>query len=448
MFKLPKDRRRGEGSPGILFQMGLLNLGRTPGRTVIAIFSLSLGMVLLCSIYAVSSGFDMKKYMEEFTVSDFTVTREPGGEDSVAEGFIGDLEKQKGVIGTGRLYSKETKINLSSKAYKNLIDFYEADKKERLNYMSYDTLWSQGYQNMRNTRTTSALIHGIEGIPLEVLTKSAYMIEGKFDQQKFSEGGYAIAEGVASDRDRSKNQPTYGIGDTVIIDGEQFEIMAIVSALKPLNEGKYSDASAFSLAFYISEPDFKNLYPDKTPVKYFLDVENEELAYMDRYIESRKGDALEVISKRTLMQDYRDQTRASTVMWRVISITIVVIGMINLINTMITSILERRKELAVMQSIGLSKTQLLLMFLYEGLCYSGCILLISYVCSYVAVSFGVRRYLSTIWASTYQFTIQPLVICTPVIIMVSVLIPVICYKLVLMPYTKARLSNSAEAKLI
>lgn len=58
-------------------------------------------------------------------------------------------------------------------------------------------------------------------------------------------------------------------------------------------------------------------------------------------------------------------------------VLIAVIGFVNLINTMITSIVTRRKELAILQAIGLSGKQLVNMLAEEGLVFTAGTLLIS-----------------------------------------------------------------------
>ena len=80
-----------------------------------------------------------------------------------------------------------------------------------------------------------------------------------------------------------------------------------------------------------------------------------------------------------------------------------------------------------MQSIGMTKKQLRTMLILEGLNLMCLILLGAYFFSFVAISVGVEPYLKTQWASTYRFSIMPLLAVTPVLIAVSVLVPMICF---------------------
>ena len=57
-----------------------------------------------------------------------------------------------------------------------------------------------------------------------------------------------------------------------------------------------------------------------------------------------------------------------------------VFGIINLLNTLITNILTRKRELGVLQAVGLSSKQLSKMLLIEGLFYTLGVLLLSISC--------------------------------------------------------------------
>ena len=54
-----------------------------------------------------------------------------------------------------------------------------------------------------------------------------------------------------------------------------------------------------------------------------------------------------------------------------------VFGIINLLNTLITNVLTRKRELGVLQAVGLSGKQLSNMLLMEGVFYTICVLILS-----------------------------------------------------------------------
>jgi len=74
----------------------------------------------------------------------------------------------------------------------------------------------------------------------------------------------------------------------------------------------------------------------------------------------------------------------------------------------------------MIQSIGMTKRQLRRMLVDEGLYYAGSTMLISYILGALSVSGD--------WTATFHFTLLPLIICTPILIVFAILIPYLCFK--------------------
>lgn len=94
---------------------------------------------------------------------------------------------------------------------------------------------------------------------------------------------------------------------------------------------------------------------------------------------------------------------------------------------MVTAIITRKREFAMIQSIGMTKRQLRKMLMFEGLYYAGMTLLASYVLGSLTVGVIVRALVAGGY-STFHFTLLPLVICTPILIVFAIVIPYICFK--------------------
>ena len=92
-----------------------------------------------------------------------------------------------------------------------------------------------------------------------------------------------------------------------------------------------------------------------------------------------------------------------------------------------TAIVSRRREFAMIQSVGMTKKQLCRMLVYEGLYYAGITLVASYVISATAVGVGIRAMVEGGF-TTFHFTLLPLMICTPILLVFAVLIPYLCFK--------------------
>ena len=94
-----------------------------------------------------------------------------------------------------------------------------------------------------------------------------------------------------------------------------------------------------------------------------------------------------------------------------LSVIIGLIGIVNFINSVLTSIITRQKEFAMLQSIGMTGRQLKRMLSYEGLYYAvGTIiasLIVGVCCSLLII---VQAIASSFWFFTYHFVIWPMLI--------------------------------------
>ena len=124
---------------------------------------------------------------------------------------------------------------------------------------------------------------------------------------------------------------------------------------------------------------------------------------------------------------YESETRSTAVMGNAVSVVIALVGVLNFINSMVTAIVSRKREFAVIQSVGMTKKQLNRMLVDEGLYYAVLTLLASYVLSAVGVGVVVRAMVAGGF-TTFRFTLLPLLICTPILLIFAVLIPYLCFR--------------------
>lgn len=430
-------RKRKKSHSASVRAMAWANLGRNRKRTVLVIASLSLGLVLLSGIYAKNASFDIDKYMSGTVISDFEVedasiasnftTYDPQGTtiNSALVEKIGDLD---GLERTGALYAQVINHEVGENALKNIEHYYNAE--ERLAVIeATDPGLYDAYGDMLASGSCTAILYGVDGLVVDTLADAQNVLAGNFDKEAFASGGYVVVDaGPAENADEIA--PTYNVGDSVTLGDKTYEVMAIVRDITPITEGKNSDTADF-LGLYIPAEDFCAMYPDNTLRKYFFDVAAEDQPAAEQMlldVQAEDDPTLSFTSKQTLIDHYREQTRASTIMAFAISFVIAVVGVLNFVNSMLTAIFSRQKEFAMLQSIGMTRRQLRNMLIDEGLYYAGITLALSYVLSALVVGVGVRLLVAGDWTASFHFTLLPLVICTPILFAFAVLIPVCCFK--------------------
>ena len=103
-------------------------------------------------------------------------------------------------------------------------------------------------------------------------------------------------------------------------------------------------------------------------------------------------------------------------------------GKIDISQVVLTSIITRRKELAMLQSIGMTGKQLKKMLSFEGLYYAAGTVVASIVFGSLVSVIIVRAISNSIWFFTYKFVIFPMFVIYPFLISLTVNIPAIIYR--------------------
>jgi putative ABC transport system permease protein len=92
-----------------------------------------------------------------------------------------------------------------------------------------------------------------------------------------------------------------------------------------------------------------------------------------------------------------------------------------------TGILSRRREFAVIQSVGMTSRQLRAMLIYEGLFYALSSVSAALILSLVLEPLAGKVLASMYWFYDYHFTIFPVLLTIPVFVVLGVLIPMALY---------------------
>lgn len=430
-------RHRGSAS---LSSMAWDNLWRNKKRTVTVICSLTLGLVLLSGFYAKNAAFDMEKYLADLTIADFTLSDSSSedylnGYDPHGTTLTGELvsaaESQQGLEAVGHQYSAQIDWQIDEATLQNVAAFYT---EERLaDWESYDPAGAQALRDALSSGVASATLYGLDGIPLDTITQQQYLMEGSFDAAAFASGDYILAVGPSVEPGESYPVlPTSPVGSVVELNGRSYTVMAIVYPLNPVTQlaPQQGENGKFALSFILPTAVFREQWPDHTLRQLFLNTYDSHIesmqAFLDEYMASTNP-GLPVTSRQTMAEQYQTQTRSSAVMGNAVSVVIALVGVLNFINSMVTAIVSRRREFAVMQSVDMTKKQLCRMLVNEGLYYAGLTLLFSYLISAFAVGVVVRAMVEGGF-TTFRFTLLPLVACTPVLIFFAVLIPYLCFR--------------------
>lgn len=442
--------------------MAFANLGRNRSKTILVFVSLALSVILLNILYTFVGGFDMELYLSNQTCADFIVSSTDYFRFNQASEFITgnaieqiESNTEQSLAGCGYILSdyKRPVCWVSEETYRALYaNWVTEEQMEQLLSLSLEV-------NDDNKVSTDVQLLGLDPALFEKLT----VLEGDLTSL-FSGNSHTIALSVYADEyGNIRNREIYPkIGDTLrltyvsegyYIDsrtGEyctentpeeymeyhisksidiDYTVCALVSVPHSMSH-RYHTVGALG-AILPAETITRDSGMSVFPLYYLFDTPTEAAEQnAEAYLaELTANDLPELMynSKETLRKDFEQFQNLFILLGGLLCAIIGFVGILNFFNAIMTGILSRRREFAVLQAVGMTNSQLKSMLIYEGLLYSLGSILIALILSAVINPFIGKMLENMFWFFRPHFTILPVVIVIPVFLLFGWLIPTILY---------------------
>lgn len=425
------------------------NLGRNKRRSVFIAASLTLCVVLLNSMGIAAESVDIEKQVSYSIRTDFAVVN--AASTNGMEGFtrreqglstevIEAVNAQPGVNGASAIY-KNT-LDDSNVTYDFPVEFTYADINEDTGITYAGTENGINF-NLGEDGHAICNVYGMEETALARMD----IQEGETDVHRLYKQmvkGEGILLGVQMDRSTMTifdMVDLLEIGDVITVYKNGEAIMSLpVLAKAALNgddeEIGYTSNGPFEvggdgLFLYLPASVYTEIYGEPAIYKYSFDVEEEQQGAMSEFLEdyvTNIDPGLNYASAEDSRQDAMTTRTMLQFVGGLISMIFGVAGVLNLTNTIITTILARRHEFATMQSIGMTRRQLTRMMIWESVYYAIGACIAGLILSVVLAFTVVRILTGSIWYFTFHFTLVPALIACVVLLMVVAIVPVIALK--------------------
>ena len=458
--KALKRRGKRSGKGVSLLSMAWANLGRSRGKTFLTVLSLTLAVVLLTLTVTFTGGFDMDKYVSNFTASDFILADagqfQTGGSTfydgmEVPEEVIAAVDAQSGITGSGRVYGK------TGPALEFVTEEYYRSMWGRWNTQEVlDSMVASQERTEDGLLADRVQLYGMEPFALDHLT----VLEGDLSKLNDPDGKYIAA--VYSDDDYGEpimDSHWARLGDTVTIryveETEYYnpETGEVYGPWENVPEGayyadravKYRDVdytvaalvivpSALSYRYYgadefiMGAETFIRDTGTDSVMYYAFDTTEEANAAMEAFLKDYTENVnpqFDYESKATYAGEFESTRSMFLLLGGALSFIVGLVGVLNFFNAILTGITTRRRELAVLQSIGMTGRQLRTMLALEGLFYTLGAVLLALALIVVTAPFVGPALNELIWFFTYHFTIWPIAVVLPLFGALGILIPVL-----------------------
>jgi len=456
-----KERKNVKGA--LLPRMAKANVQRNRGRMVLIIVSLMLSIILLNSVFIFAGSFDEDIYVERQMRSDFAVYTADAG--LMQKGFTGhSAALPEDVVET---VTQRSGVKNVTKMYRNTYDDnhiscdwgipYEIDNTYKDSFPSIPEKCNQGvYRDEEGNLHYAALsqddrpLGNIFGIS-ESLIDKLDIREGEKDKSVLKEkiqnengiiliSQYNENNGEFTEYSEARYE-NHQVGDEIQfyengVPTETFTVLAKAATVDMeagtlLGPGSNIQGEIGGPVMYMSEEHFKELYENPSLYCVLFDTEKEQQQNMETYLSeytTQKNTDVLYQSVDKLGATVQTMKTSTLLIGGLIGGIFALVGIINLMNLIMTSIVTRRHEFASMQSIGMTTKQLRKLVMTESLSY---VLRAGVIGTVVAVVLGVVVVKPLVesgfpfWFMTFHLTILPAILLSLIYIVLALIIPMV-----------------------
>lgn len=455
-LKTKKKSRAYRGAK--VHQMAFANLGRNKSKTFLVVISLSLSVTLLNELFMFVRGFDVEKYVSSNTCADFIVSttdyfRFEHAADFISEETVQDIRKNTDASYSGCAYKlsgvqpsawiKEEALRSQYLQYneESIADAVLSAALKRDGLVLGDALMEGLDENLIEK------LNVIEGSlePLYEKDSRAIAVVAEVDDygnvyegfeypkigdtltMKYIENAYYIDSRTGEPCDEATPEEYIEL----YIDGDReidYTVCAIVDVPYKMSYRYYTIGTSVVLpAEKLKEDSGQEL----APLFYLFDTPDETAeAQAENYLAQLTADDMSPLmyeSKATIRADFEQYRRMFLLVGGLLCAIIGLVGILNFFNAVMTGILSRKREFAVLQSVGMTNRQLRMMLIYEGMFYALSSVAAALILSLMLEPLTSSLFGTLFWFFEHRFTIEPVLAMIPVFMLLGWLIPAVLY---------------------
>lgn len=456
--KSSKKHRATRGAK--VHQMAFNNLGRNRSKTILVVVSLALSVTLLDILYSFVGGFDMERYLARNTCADFIVSNtdyfrfNTSATEFITEDTIAQIAANTTQSTGGSGYTTASKY---------AVQMY-IDEEQWLDIIMPHTTEDYAQTMLANTPQRGgkyAMDSQIEGLDSALFEKLT-VVEGDL-APLFDENSHSIAMCVDVDDYGNIYNAEYlpKLGETIpvtyvdgvaVIDsrtGEPADDNTPVEfcqvAETDSHDVDYTVCAfvklPYSMSYRYNLMGHRAILPvdvlrrdsrrEVVPLFYLFDTpdaaaEQAAEAYLSKLTEGTLS-VLMYESKETTRNDFRQFQNMFLLLGGVLCAIVGLVGILNFFNAIMTSILARLREFAVLQAVGMTNRQLKLMLIYEGLFYAVGSVGASFVLALVLNPLAGKLMEDMFWFFSAHFSVTPILAVIPIFVLLGWFVPTVLY---------------------
>lgn len=400
-----------------LSRMAWNNVFRNAKSTTLVFASLFFGLSLFLVVTGLLHGLSPENYVSQWGVSDFALTYSiHEREDLISSEMVSEIGQLDGIENLRLTYAPYPQV-AADVVYDDAVFHEFLASLDGVNGIDFsDPAKLENYQ-----QNFFSGVFGIDSAYLEEINKTLNL---PIDTSAFEQGKVVLLSKTVEDL----IQP----GQEITIQTQNGQHSFIV-ANGYLNEGFRAGGGnerGTAPDLYISQTALKELFPQYRVFRVAFDTDgqhDESILQELKQITASQAN-IDIISRYERREEMQEYLITAKVLGTGLSVILLLVGVMNFVNTMVVNVNTRRHELAVLESIGMTKRQIKRMLFMEGFYYWG-------VSLSLAVTIGTAIFIllymifsKVAYYAVFSYPFIPLVLVSGLVLLICLIVPIWVYK--------------------
>lgn len=401
--------------------MAVQNMLRNWKKGLIVMLSIALSMVVVNCIVLLVRGYDFDSYKKIFLASDFQLDQMTSSLNNTNfHGITPEmrtvLDDCPGIRNTGYVYYSDEQHQMEP----HLMDTFVKNAEKYSGYWSdYETkLW----KDLLASQTINLHFLGIT----ESIFEKLEWRDKPCSWEDFKSGKFVIVDY----NDRRSENPTsyYQIGETFHMEyqsGNVKDYTVLGEAAMPYSlDYPYSDL--LYVTVIVPESEFITYTGADSAMYAAIDAQKNAEQEIKQYIDHtvlKDYELLNVFSILDMKKSFQRYIQKYYMIGGCLVVILAFIGIMNFFNTTAASVLSRKKELALLEVVGMTKSQICKMLVAEGCIYLGGAFILAVLIVYLFAEKLISHTVGSAFFFHMKMTVWPCFIIMPLLLIIAYAIP-------------------------
>lgn len=369
-----KIRQKRTTSGGKLYKMAWRNIFRERKRSVLVFASLFMGTMAFLTVNTFMNGIRLENYANRYLPNDYNIychtSSEEKSEEEMTASAMRLAENIRNIDGITRIsVNRQTNVELDFDR-ETWLPFLEMAAEQEGD--SVDSL-VKFYEE--HAGTEQAYSAPLVSVSADFIRKHNERAGQKIDVERFESGEVCVL-GTVSNTEQAADMRGRTIGITDIDSGKHRDVTVDVCLVQgdgyAIELGYFWNMMAAPSLILVSDSFLDSISDTATVQSINADCEPEMEQAVTGQIKALTENSDIVVAteiKTDLLREFKSAMSSLNILINGISLLLILVGVINFVNVMLTGVYTRRKELAVMESVGMTKRQIKRMLVMEGAYY-------------------------------------------------------------------------------